>query len=297
VKRLLVLALLFTAACGEDDPPPPQGPKAPGAPQPPKPGAPGAGSGSGAKLVPQIKAEDDVRCPTPTSAKACDPAVPTACEMNEYCLPTASGNFCGGCPERTSIRHEFKERDFAADQNRDPFQSSLLSPLTAGAGSAALPRNPTELCQQRKDQLQAQNYSYADLKLRGIVARGTQRKVIMEDPGKLGHLLQRGDCVGKEKAIVKDIGTGYVTLTIGGDKPVEVSIELHPKAPQVNALPSDQPDPTKPQAPIVEPAPPPQPARPTQPAQPAGAGTTVIERQPAKTVPIVPPQAPTTLKP
>jgi len=295
MRRLLVLALLVTAACGEDDPPPPQGPKAPGAPQPPKPGAPGAGSGSGAKLVPQVHAEDDVRCPTPTNAKPCDPAVPTACDVGEYCLPTASGNFCGACRERTSLRHVFLPRDFAPDNNRDPFQSQLLSPQTAGAGSGALAVNPTEMCQQRKDQLQASNYSYQDLKLVGIVAQGTQRKVLMMDPGKLGHVLRRGDCVGKEKAIVKDIGAGYVTLQIGGDKPQDLSIDLHPKAPQVDALPSDQPDTaaTRPQAPIVEPGPPTPPSR----QQPAGAGTTVIERNPPTVTPIVPPQAPTTLKP
>jgi len=294
MRRLLVLALLVTAACGEDDPPPPQGPKAPGAPQAPKPGAPGAGSGSNAKLVPQVHAEDDVRCPTPTNAKACDPAVPTACDTNEFCLPTSTGNFCGPCRERLSLRHVFNDRDFAPEQNRDPFQSLMLSPPTLGAGSGALPVNPTEMCQQRKDQLQATNYSYQDLKLVGIIAQGTQRKALMMDPGKLGHVLRRGDCVGKEKAIVKDIGSGYVTLLLAGDKALERQFELHPKAPQVDSLPSDQPDTpaTRPQAPIVEPAPPSQ-AR----QQPAGAGTTVIERNPPTVTPIVPPQAPTTLKP
>jgi len=115
------------------------------------------------------------------------------------------------------------------------------------------------------------------------------------DPGKLGHVLRRGDCVGKEKAIVKDIGSGYITLLVGGDKPEDRQFELHPKAPQVDALPSDAPDTaaTRPQAPIVEPAPPQQQQR----QQPAGAGTTVIERNPPTVTPIVPPQAPTTLKP
>ena len=35
----------------------------------------------------------------------------------------------------------------------------------------------------------------------------TQRKVLMMDRGNLGHIVRRGDCVGKEKAVVKDIGT------------------------------------------------------------------------------------------
>ena len=37
------------------------------------------------------------------------------------------------------------------------------------------------------------------------------------DRGNLGHIVHRGDCVGKEKAVVKDIGPGFVTFVISSD--------------------------------------------------------------------------------
>ena len=75
--------------------------------------------------------------------------------------------------------------------------------------------DPTKKC-PREDQLIATGYSYTDLKLVGIVAQGTQRKVLMMG-GPLGYIIKRGDCVGKEKAYVKDVGTGYITFVLDPD--------------------------------------------------------------------------------
>jgi hypothetical protein len=63
----------------------------------------------------------------------------------------------------------------------------------------------------------ASQYSMRDLRLVGIVSRSTRRFALFQDNGDLGHIVTRGDCVGKEKARVKDIGAGFVTLELVPD--------------------------------------------------------------------------------
>jgi hypothetical protein len=96
-------------------------------------------------------------------------------------------------------------------------------------GGPTPPGPPTKRC-PREDQQVASSYSYADLKLVGIVAQGTQRKVLMT-MGRDGFIIKRGDCVGKEKAVVKDIGLGYVTFQGESD---DYSVQLNPKQLLVN---------------------------------------------------------------
>lgn len=140
--------------------------------------------------------------------------------------------------ERETIRHEFKERDFVIDatgENRDPFQSFVLMQVGLQADTPTV--DPaTELCAKR--QMVATNYSVRDLKLTGIVARGTRHFALMQDSANFGHIVARGDCVGREKARVKDIGAGYITFEItpetvigvgGTARPAEErSVQLYP---------------------------------------------------------------------
>jgi hypothetical protein len=255
-----LLALLV--ACGGDDSPPPPAAGAAGAP-----GAP-AGAGSAAKkddktkLQPRMHAEDKVVCPIPDkpTGAECKPDTPT-CEQGLYCLPTATANkfTCEQCPERDGIRHEFKDRDFVseatADHGRDPFQSFVIVPRDLFKTKE---RTPEAGPCTRADQMVATNYSYQELRLVGIVAQGTQRKVLMM-AGNKGEIIKRGDCVGKEKALVKDIGTGYITFLInsgeqeGGPKrpPEEHSVQLHP-----NGLEMEVPQPDLTPAPGATVAPP-----------------------------------------
>jgi hypothetical protein len=139
----------------------------------------------------------------------------------------------------------------------------------------------------------ATSYSYADLKLVGIVALGTQRKVLMMG-GPLGYIIKRGDCVGKEKAVVKDIGTSYITFQIDPDvssvtqrAPQEYSVQLNPKQLTVNE-PSELPAPAARTtiAPVVAPPAvlPPRPA----PAGSAAAGS-AGSAAPAAPAPVAPP--------
>lgn len=200
------------------------------------------------KLKPRTRIEDKIWCPVPAqpTGPACEPMTAQAgsaapakmladCEPGLYCLQTGAGYTCEPCPERDSIRHDFSDRDFVAEQARDPFQSYVIIQAGVGQRSTTVKPEPHQSC-KRAEQFVATNYSYQDLKLVGIVAEATQRKVLMMDTANLGHIVRRGDCVGKEKAVVRDIGTGYVTFVVDEDADLkrpaqETSMQLHPTGP------------------------------------------------------------------
>jgi len=223
-RSLIVLALLTAAPACGEDEAPP----------PPKGGAPGAKPGATNKkpppqIAPRVRVEDRVLDPD----------------------------------EKKGIRHRFKERDFVSDvNNRDPFQSFVLN-QGLGPTTDVLKIDITKKC-LREEQMVATNYSYTDLRLVGIVAQGTQRKVLMMDPGNVGNIIKRGDCVGREKAFVKDIGTGYITFTIGTDetsttgvvKPAEErSVQLYPNQMPITSQPALDNEAAKAQTPDVAPPP------------------------------------------
>src|SRR6185503_5994482 len=282
--------------CGEEDAPPAAGPVAP---KPTAAASPGAIAGkSGNKLAEKLHIEDRVGCRVPDKPSnpkdgKCDPKAPS-CAEHTYCLPLAQGFYCEPCPERDGIRHVFKDRDFVVDQNRDPFQSFLLQPFIRGP-SDNVQIDVTKRC-LREDQMVATSNSYTELKLVGIVAQGTQRKVLMVN-GREGWIIKRGDCVGKEKAVVKDIGTGFITFLVDADtaaanqRPAEeYSVQLNPKQLSLNE-PSDLPQPA-PRTTIAPVIPPPA-VLPQRPA-PAGQGSAAPAPAPA---PGTAPAAGTTLQP
>lgn len=316
--RIVAALLALLVACGGDDPPK-ANPTAPAAAAPAVAATPGAtpGAGSGKPLPTMRHIEDRVECPPPrTDGKVCDPnatkpltvgagsagAKPQedkTCPENQACLETKdAGWLCGMCPERFAIRHEFKERDFADETNRDPFQSFVVRLSGTGSGSGAeLPKDPGSKC-VRPEQLRVTNYGYQDLKLVGIVSQGTQRKVLMMDPGNYGHIIKRGDCVGKEKAWVKDIGENFICFEMSADAaatarlPEGMCVELHNKQLTVSQLPIDGSSGTS--------LPPVLPSQNPTPAQPQGPTTTIIPARPSQVQPVQPaPQngPPVNLKP
>ncbi|MDQ3364631.1 MAG: pilus assembly protein PilP [Myxococcota bacterium] len=248
--QLIAISLLIGACGGDDEAPPPP----PSNPRPP-PAAAAAAAGGPMRAIARI--EDEVVCPTPTDAKKCDPNV-TTCAAGQYCIAAGSGHYCGSCPERDAIRHTFKPRDFQGSDLRDPFMSFVINQPGLAAIGDDTAIDKTQKC-MRRDQMVASNYSYQTLKLVGIVAQGTQRKVLMMDSGNLGHIVKKGDCVGKEKALVKDIGAGYVTFVItptataaGQREPEEHSVQLYPMQVSVNAQLEDS-GMRNPSAPVVAP--------------------------------------------
>jgi hypothetical protein len=199
----VVLALAASsAACGdsEEDAPPPAAPSTPVQPAPNRaivpPTAGGAPGAPGAKgpLTAYIHVED---------------------------LMDAS--------ERSTIRHQFRESDFAQDpngDNRDPFRSSYMLDIGLPSSGNNLPTDATEQCTAK--QMVATSYSVRDLRLVGIVS---------QDSSNFGQIVTRGDCLGKEKARVKEIGAGYMTLEVMPDVGIagatqtvqERSIPLYPE--------------------------------------------------------------------
>lgn len=238
VRTVLLLVAMVASACG-DDPPPPPAATAPGGA-----GAPGTKPAANAK-----DSKNKLATRPKIEARVTD-------------------------AEKANIRHTFRDRDFIADQNnRDPFQSFVLAQPGVGTGQQdALQRDQTKKC-LRPDQYVATNYSYTDLRLVGIISERTQKRVLMMDSGNLGHLIKKGDCVGREKALVKDIGSGYITFQVEPDVPTaaqaaraveEHSVQLYPNQMSLSSQPR-LPEGT-PATPVVAPGQ--QPTAPTTPTAP-----------------------------
>jgi hypothetical protein len=219
VRGCGALAVVLLAACGGDSgsapPPKPAGAAQPGGRAA---GKPGAKKDDKDKLQVRMHAEERVPCPVNDGeAKAsdgtmfaygtgqdCKPEAPT-CDPGKYCVAARDkqnkdGFKCEPCGDREAIRHDFKDRDFIAEQSRDPFQSFVIVRPELGKPSE-VSRTPLGSCTR----LRATTYSYQDLKLVGLVSRGTVKTALMMNSRNVGEFIHRGECVGKEKALVSDI--------------------------------------------------------------------------------------------
>ena len=221
MRTSLLLIGVLLAACGEDEPPPPP--------------------------------------PAPAGAKAAKPKAGAAAAKNTLASKVKIETRVSD-EEAANIRHTFKDRDFVADQNnRDPFQSFVLAQPGLTTSQDALQRDPTKKC-LREDQFVAPNYSYTDLRLVGILAEKAQRRVLMMDTANLGWIIKKGDCVGREKALVKDIGAGFITFQVEPDEMgtqarqvEEHSVQLYPNQVPLSSQPRMPDDPNKPATPVVAP--------------------------------------------
>ncbi|MEM9490109.1 MAG: pilus assembly protein PilP [Myxococcota bacterium] len=141
--------------------------------------------------------------------------------------------------EATTLRHRFVAGDFDYDSsgnvNRDPFRSFVIGQRDIGSGgttSGTSAEEPTEVCSSKN--LVAANYSLRDLKLVGIVLRGTSSYALFRDSGSYGHIVRKGDCLGQEKARVASIRAGFVNLEVipesaSGQEPTVQPRRLYPE--------------------------------------------------------------------
>ncbi len=128
-------------------------------------------------------------------------------------------DFAADPEEATGLRKPFQGKDFEADptgdENRDPFQSFVIRQpgvgQTADTGDKASGKQPKR-CTNKN--LVASNYSLRDLRLVGIVLRGTRSYALFRDSASYGHIVRKGDCLGQEKARVAAIRTGFVSLEV-----------------------------------------------------------------------------------
>lgn len=112
------------------------------------------------------------------------------------------------------LRHEITEIDFVPDVsgevNRDPFRSWLQRVAIApGSGPTTI-----DFCTEGKVRFGAPNYSVRDLQLVGLVKRGRSYAQFVNSSGSDSWIVRKGDCLGQEKAIIEEVGVGYVRLSI-----------------------------------------------------------------------------------
>jgi len=112
-------------------------------------------------------------------------------------------------------RKDLTPSDFQADPtgdiNRDPFESYLVTPQANG------PQAPVQdECDEHKV---AEKYAFRELKVVGIVVRGTKNFAMFKDPAGTGQIVYQGYCVGKEKARIIEITPTVVRVEIRGEAP------------------------------------------------------------------------------
>jgi hypothetical protein len=113
-------------------------------------------------------------------------------------------------------RKEFTQSDFGPDPtgdvNRDPFFSYLVAPVLN-------PGQATPIQDECADRKVAEKYAYGDLRLIGIIMRGTKNFAMFKDPSGLGQVAYQGDCLSKDKARVIEITPSCVRIEIRGIAP------------------------------------------------------------------------------
>ena len=136
------------------------------------------------------------------------------------------------------LRHKFTEIDFIPDgtgeTNRDPFRSWVLQP--------SLEKDPdgpklVDVCTSKKVRWGASNYSIRDLQLIGLVKRGRSYAQFTDRSETDSWIVRKDDCIGQEKAIIEEIGVGYVRLSVTppappgapAPAPQKQNISLHPE--------------------------------------------------------------------
>lgn len=146
-------------------------------------------------------------------------------------------DFAADEKEAEQLRHVFSPSNFEPDpsgeENRDPFRSYVIQHAgLRGRGNSEGEPEPSKGC--TRDKLVASNYSLRDLRLVGIVLRGTRSYALFRDSASYGHIVRKGDCLAQEKARVAAIRTGFVSLElINANQETrpgqETTIQLYPE--------------------------------------------------------------------
>jgi Tfp pilus assembly protein PilP len=154
--------------------------------------------------------------------------------------------------EQDVIREPISQKDYRPDpngnDNRDPFRSFVVRQqnLTGGeAGRSGVTVAANDVCAETKmiapnprasDPRAQRAFSLNDLKLQGVVLRGTRGYSTFRDPTGYGHLVHKGDCLGKEKAKVIEVNAHNVKVRIVPEpgpnqlnqEPIIRTFELYP---------------------------------------------------------------------
>jgi Tfp pilus assembly protein PilP len=154
---------------------------------------------------------------TPAAQQRPNPAArPGAATGSELRFHTKIEDLIGE-EQAQAIRHTFTIDDFGpaigGNEKRDPFRSQAAAQLVAADRQRDQPIDPAQTCKDRV----ADTFALRDLRLVGIVLRGTRSYALFVDRGEKGHIVTRGDCLGVEKARVLSVRAGFVTLRLHSD--------------------------------------------------------------------------------
>jgi Tfp pilus assembly protein PilP len=112
------------------------------------------------------------------------------------------------------LRHKFTVDDFGpslgTNARRDPFRSQAAAQLAASREQDDQPVDPSQFCKE----VVAPDSSLRDLRLVGIVLRGSRSYALFIDKASKGQIVTKSDCLGLEKARVMSVRAGFVTLQI-----------------------------------------------------------------------------------
>jgi Tfp pilus assembly protein PilP len=117
--------------------------------------------------------------------------------------------------EAQTLRHKFSPGDFEADNSgtnkRDPFRSFVVVQVSINTDERTdEPISRTEKCSNKK--VAAPDTSIQQLRLIGVIARGTMRVATFADAADYGWVVRLGDCIGSEHARVTKIGEAFVSV-------------------------------------------------------------------------------------
>jgi hypothetical protein len=184
----------------------------------------------------------------PPNQPAVNPATPSVERPQAGAAPKAPGGKPPGelftypkAPDkfRVTFTPDMFEADPDGERNRDPFRSYLVEDTSAKPQRLG-ERPQVDEC---KDRMVADAYGLRDLHIVGIVKKGTTAYALFVDTQGLGHIAKRGDCLSKDRARIKEIGTQSITVEISGDPPPgapappprEEEWRLHPETLELGA--------------------------------------------------------------
>lgn len=197
-------------------------------------GAGGCGDDDGGSAPPPATTSSPVRKDTDDNRRrGQQPQAAPATDLSFYRKIEA---YAADDEEAKRLRHTFKPGDFepdiTGDENRNPFRSYVIRQPGLGQQDQVQEGSgrQSEFCTSKN--LVAPNYSLRDLRLVGIVLRGTKSYALFRDTSSYGHIVRKGDCLGQEKARVAAIRTGFVSLEVIP----EVAPNQPPRPPQERAI-------------------------------------------------------------
>lgn len=244
-RKALIATLLALAACGSDAKPTPRPSTAA------KPGAPTAAVPAAAARQNPATKEATLTAYTKIEdlcmvAKLDDKGNPA---LDDKKQPIMLPDKMCGCTEVKAEpddgklyckRPELTEADFKPEGNRDPFHSYLIDTVVENQEPNTQDVHITiaDACKDAK--IVAANQGISELKLVGIVSRGTKAYSLWIDQQQRGHRAQRNDCLSKDHAKIKDIQENYVILQrfppqgASTQQIPEETIALHPEDEDLN---------------------------------------------------------------